>query len=87
MCSVETEDWETDEKGALRISQIIYVVKPRHKAMILGKGGQKIKRVGTEARKELEDMLEQRVHLNLFVKVKENWMDDPERYQEWGLDF
>jgi len=87
MCAVETESWETDENGRLRIGQIIYATKDRHKAMILGKGGQRIKQIGTEARAELKELLEQDVHLELFVKVKENWMDDPERYREWGLDF
>ncbi len=87
MCAVETESWETDENGRLRIGQIIYATKDRHKAMILGKRGQRIKQIGTEARTELKELLEQDVHLELFVKVKENWMDDPERYREWGLDF
>ena len=87
MCAVETENWENTEKGDIKISQIIYVTKARHKGMILGKQGQKIKKIGRDARLEIQDLLEQKVHLNLFVKVKENWMDDPERYHEWGLEF
>lgn len=87
MCTVETENWENTEKGDVKISQIIYVTNARHKGMILGKQGQKIKKIGRDARLEIQDLLEQKVHLNLFVKVKENWMDDPERYHEWGLEF
>ena len=87
MCTVETENWENTEKGDIKISQIIYVTNARHKGMILGKQGQKIKKIGRDARLEIQDLLEQKVHLNLFVKVKENWMDDPERYHEWGLEF
>lgn len=87
MCTVETETWENTEKGDVKIGQIIYVVNPRHKGMILGKQGQKIKRIGRDSRLEIQELLEQTVHLNLFVKVKENWMEDPERYQEWGLEF
>ncbi len=87
MCTVETESWETNEKDEIKIGQVIYVIKPRHKAMILGKNGQKIKTIGMQARHELIELLEQPVHLNLFIKVKENWMDDPERYQHWGLEF
>ena len=87
MCTVETENWENTEKGDVKISQIIYVTNARHKGMILGKQGQKIKKMGRDARLEIQDLLEQKVHLNLFVKVKENWMDDPERYHEWGLEF
>jgi len=87
MCTVETESWETDEKGRLRIGQIIYVARDQHKSMILGKGGSKIKSIGSAARAEINKLLEENVHLEIFIKVKENWMDDPDRYREWGLDF
>ena len=85
--TVETEGWQERKDGSLKIEQVIYVERSGHKGIVLGKGGQQIKRVGAEARKELEQILECRVHLFLFVKVRENWRDDPERYREMGLDF
>ena len=84
--TVETESWEPFADGSVKIGQVIYVAREAHKAIILGKGGQNIKTVGERARTELEDILARRVHLNLFVKVRENWADDPERYALWGLD-
>jgi GTP-binding protein Era len=85
--AVETEDWEEQKDGSVRISQIIYVQRPGQKAIVLGHGGQMIKAIGTAARLELEEITEQRVHLSLFVKVRENWLDDPARYSVWGLDY
>ncbi len=85
--TVETESWEEPEKGAIRIGQVIYVQREGQKAIVLGRGGQMVKAIGTEARLELEEILERRVHLSIFVKVRANWMDDPERYAAWGLDF
>ncbi|MBW8723861.1 MAG: GTPase Era [Inquilinus limosus] len=85
--AVETEDWEEQKDGSVRISQIIYVQRDGQKAIVLGHGGQMIKAVGTAARLELEEITEQRVHLSLFVKVRENWLDDPARYSVWGLDY
>lgn len=85
--AVETEDWEEQPDGSVRISQIIYVQRDGQKAIVLGRGGQMIKAVGTAARLELEEITEQRVHLSLFVKVRENWLDDPARYSIWGLDY
>jgi GTP-binding protein Era len=85
--AVETESWEEQEDGSVRISQIIYVQRDGQKAIVLGRGGQMIKAVGTAARLELEEITEQRVHLSLFVKVRENWLDDPARYSVWGLDY
>lgn len=85
--AVETEDWEEQEDGSVRISQIIYVQRDGQKAIVLGRGGQMIKAIGTAARLELEEITEQRVHLSLFVKVRENWLDDPARYSVWGLDY
>ena len=63
------------------------VQRDTQKAIVLGKGGQMIKAIGTAARQELESILECRVHVRLFVKVRENWIDDPERYRDWGLDY
>lgn len=84
--TVETETWESREDGSTRIACIIYVERDSQKAIVLGKGGRTIKQIGMDARLELEDMLEGRVHLSLFVKVRQGWGDDPERYREWGLD-
>ena len=86
--TVETEGWAASQDGSeVRIDQTIYVQRASQKAIVLGKGGQQIKAVGEAARKELEGMLGQRVHLFLFVKVRAKWLEDPERYQELGLDF
>lgn len=85
--TVETEKWENFDNGSVKISQTIYVMRDSQKAIVLGKGGARIKKIGEAARRELEEMLERRVHLSLFVKVREKWTDDPERYREWGLDF
>lgn len=85
--TVETEVWEEFEDGSVKISQVIFVQRESQKAIVLGKGGQRIKALGSAARKELTEMLERRVHLILFVKVREGWVDDPERYSAWGLDF
>jgi len=86
--TVETEGWAASQDGSeVRIDQTIYVQRASQKAIVLGKGGQQIKAVGEAARKELEGMLGQRVHLFLFVKVRARWLEDPERYQELGLDF
>jgi GTPase len=86
--TVETEGWTESEDGSeVRIDQTIYVQRDSQKAIVLGKRGQMIKAIGQEARIELEGILGQRVHLFLFVKVREKWTDDPERYRELGLDF
>ncbi|HJN24899.1 MAG TPA: GTPase Era [Rhodospirillales bacterium] len=85
--TVETEKWEQNENGSAKVNQIIYVQRPGQKAIVLGKKGSKIKQIGEAARKELEKLLDHRVHLFLFVKVREKWGDDPERYRDWGLDF
>jgi GTPase len=86
--AVETEMWtELEDDGSVRIDQIIYVAKEGHKPIVLGKGGQQIKQVGMAARKELEEILERRVHLFLHVKVRPDWLDEPARYREMGLEF
>lgn len=85
--AVETENWVEREDGSVRIDQAIYVQREGQKAIVLGKGGTRIKALGQSARKELEEILGRRVHLFLFVKVRENWVDDPERFSEWGLDY
>ncbi|HEX5077680.1 MAG TPA: KH domain-containing protein, partial [Geminicoccaceae bacterium] len=86
--TVETEGWAEAEDGSeVRIDQTIYVQRESQKAIVLGRGGQQIKAVGEAARRELEAMLDKRVHLFLFVKVRRKWPEDPERYQELGLEF
>jgi GTP-binding protein Era len=85
--TVETERWQDFEDGSVKIEQIIYVQRGTQKAIVLGKKGSKIKDIRSESQAELEDILGCKVHLFLFVKVRENWIDDPERYREWGLDF
>jgi GTPase len=85
--TVETESWEERKDGSVKIDQVVYVRRDSQKKIILGKGGQQIKKVGEDARKELESLFERRVHLFLFVKVRDNWVDDPERYRAMGLDF
>ncbi len=86
--SVETELWtEIPEEEAVRIDQVIYVARDGHKPILLGKKGQTIKEIGTAARKELESILECRVHLFLHVKVRANWLDDTARYREMRLEF
>ncbi len=85
--TVETEAWEEFKDGSAKVSQVIYVARDNQKAIVLGKGGSRIKQVREAAQRELEGMLERKVHLFLFVKVRENWQEDPERYREMGLDF
>ncbi|WP_135077848.1 GTPase Era [Terasakiella sp. SH-1] len=85
--TVETETWEEKKDGSVKIEQIIYVARDGQKKIILGKGGQQIKAIGAHARKELEEILDCRVHLFLFVKVRDKWSDDPERFNYWGLDY
>ncbi len=85
--TVETEDWEERKDGSVKISQVVYVTRANHKGIVLGKKGALVKKVGEAARKDLEAQMERRVHLFIFVKVRENWLDDPERYKEMGLDF
>ncbi len=85
--TIETESWEPGKDGSVKINQVIYVERDGQKGIVLGKGGTKIKTIGAASRKELEDILECKVHLFLFVKVREKWGDDPERYRDWGLDF
>lgn len=85
--TVETESWEEFDNGSVKVSQTIYVMRDTQKAIVLGKGGTRIKKIGQSAREDLEEMLERRVHLSLFVKVREKWTDDPARYSAWGLDF
>jgi GTP-binding protein Era len=85
--TVETESWTNQKDGSARIEQTIYVARDSQKKIVIGEGGRTIKAIGQAARKEIAEAAEQRVHLFLFVKVRENWADDPERYREMRLDF
>lgn len=85
--TVETEVWEERRDGSVRIDQVIYVRRPGQRAIVLGDKGQRIKTIGARARAELERLLDRRVHLFLFVKVREGWLDDRERYAAMGLDY
>jgi GTPase len=85
--TVETNSWKELKDGSVRIEQTIYVERMSQRKIVLGKGGQTIKAIGAEARREIADIAEQRVHLFLFVKVREAWGNDPERYREIGLEF
>lgn len=85
--TVETENWKQGKDGSLRIEQVVYVRRDTQKAIMLGKKGRQIKAIGAAAREELEAAFDRRVHLFLFVKVRQNWQDDPARYQAMGLDY
>ncbi|WP_420836882.1 GTPase Era [Aquabacter cavernae] len=85
--TVETESWKELRDGSVRIEQTIFVERESQRKIVLGKGGSTIKAISSEARAEIAEITEQKVHLFLFVKVRENWADDPERYREMGLDF
>lgn len=85
--TVETEKFTINKDGSYRIDQVVYVTRDGHKKIVLGAGGQTIKSIGAESRKELMEIFEVPVHLFLFVKVREKWGDDPERYREMGLEY
>jgi len=85
--TVETEQWKELRGGAVRIEQTIYVERESQRKIVLGKGGATIKAIGGAARKEIAELIEQPVHLFLFVKVREGWENDPERYRGMGLEF
>jgi GTP-binding protein Era len=85
--TVETDSWKELRDGSVRIEQTIFVERESQRKIALGKGGQAIRSIGAEARKEIAQLIEKPVHLFLFVKVREGWADDPERYREMGLEF
>ncbi|WP_209011513.1 GTPase Era [Roseibium aggregatum] len=85
--TVETEQWQERKDGSVRIEQTIYVERDSQKSIVLGKKGQTIKAISKASREELAEIIDAPVHLFLFVKVRENWADDPERYREMGLEF
>ncbi|MCZ2328534.1 GTPase Era [Bartonella sp. F02] len=85
--TVEIENWEERPDGSVKISQVIYVERENQRKIVLGAKGSTIKAIGQAARKELMEIMQQKVHLFLFVKVRNKWTSDPERYREMGLDF
>lgn len=85
--TVETEAWDDRPDGSVRIDQVVYVARDGHKGIVLGKGGQTIKAVGAEARREIAELTGTEVHLFLQVKARPGWLEEPERYREMGLDF
>ncbi len=85
--TVEPELWEHKEDGSIRAEMTIYVQRDGQKSIILGRDGAMIKKIGQSARLELEELLEERIHLFLYVKVRENWVDEPTHYSDWNLNF
>jgi GTP-binding protein Era len=85
--TVETDSWTERKDKSVRIEQTIYVERESQRKIVLGKAGATIKSIGADSRKEIAEILGQTVHLFLFVKVRENWGDDPNRYREMGLEF
>lgn len=84
--AVETTDFK-EQKNGIRIEQTIFVERVSQKLIVLGKNGSMIKKIGEQSRRDLSRLFETPVHLFLFVKVKENWVEDPSQYSNWGLDF
>jgi GTP-binding protein Era len=85
--TVETESWKELRNGEVRIEQTIYVERESQRKIVIGKGGQTLKSIGESSRREITDIVEHKVHLFLFVKVREGWGEDPERYRAMGLEF
>lgn len=83
--TVETETWEEFDNGDVKIQQLIHVEKDQQKAIVLGKGGARLREIGSRARTELETIFDRKVHLKLFVRVTDKWKDDPLYYAQWGL--
>jgi GTP-binding protein Era len=85
--TVETERWEDRPDGSARVEQVIHVERDSQKKIVIGKRGETIKGISMAARKDIAEAADKPIHLFLFVKVRENWKDDPERYREMGIDF
>ncbi len=85
--TVETDNWNELDDGSAEVYLSIYVAREGHRGILLGKGGQTIRRIGTAARKELEMSLDRRIHLFAHVKYRKDWMNDSARYSIWDLDF
>lgn len=85
--SVVPESWQERKDGTVEVALCIHVQKSGHKGIVIGRGGSTLKSIGIAARKQLERVLENKVHLELFVKVNPKWQDDQRLYQLWGLDY
>ena len=85
--AVDTENWKKLNDNSIRIEQVIYIQRESQKGIVLGSGGKTIKRIRSESQKELSDLLDQKIHLFIRVKVSANWINEPGRYREWGLRF
>ena len=85
--TVEIESWKELRDGSIRIAQVLFVERESQRKIVLGKQGQTIKAIGKAAREELQEMLGVKIHLFLFVKVRENWGRDPERFEQMGLEY
>lgn len=85
--TVETDNWEDFKDGSAKIQQTIYIGRENQKPIVIGKGGARIRKVREDAQQEMQELLERPIHLFLFVKVRENWIEDPERYRNLGLEF
>jgi GTP-binding protein Era len=85
--TVETDSWKDQPDGSARVEQTVFVTREGHRKIVIGEGGRTIKAIGTAARKDIAEAHGANVHLFLHVKVRENWLDDPERYRAMGLDF
>ncbi len=85
--TVETDEWREMPDGSARIEQTIFVARDSQKKIVIGERGQMLKSIGSAARREIAEAAERKTHLFLFVKVRENWSDDPERFRAMGLDF
>jgi GTP-binding protein Era len=85
--TVETDQWTDQKDGSVRIEQTIFVTRDSQKKIVIGAAGQTIKAISMAARVEISEIAERPVHLFLFVKVRENWADDPERYRAMGIEF
>ncbi|MEJ2014358.1 MAG: GTPase Era [Limibacillus sp.] len=85
--TVETDNWEDFKDGSAKIQQTIYIGRENQKPIVIGKGGARIRKVREDAQQEMQALLERPIHLFLFVKVRENWIEDPERYRDLGLEF
>lgn len=85
--TVETDSWEEIKDGSAEIRVSVYVSREGHRGIVLGKGGQTLRRIGQSARLELEEALDRRIHLLTHVKYRKDWMDDKDRYTDWDLNF
>ena len=85
--TVETDSWEEKKDGSAEIRVSVYVSREGHRGLVLGRGGQALRRIGPSAGMELEEAPDRRIHLLTHVKYRKDWMDDKDRYTDWDLNF